>query len=362
MSSLLLLPLEVLGIIGNDLPGLDLKNCSLASKYLEYGTRTPLFRNMEFAGTRSVMADELLQFLSNKNQPRIRDMIRACRSLRIEVQDGGTYAEGSEFLPALVMSAKRHLSKVTSLSLSLRELSRSEDVAFSRMPKWGPTWDEVKVFKSDAQYSTMLAFLKHSLPSLEGIDFEAPMIRNRVSCIKGGCPQLRRLRVNFRNPLCDFHRHLTENSQVKINDLENMEQLVIRKTTWAAMYQFGRLDRPIDITNRLCEIADHLGGLTALRQLSIEFHPSTMNWIIFPHRMLGPGQHHRIELDTFVMAAIMAMGARLPQVDEICLVERSAVFDGVNIVHRGVRDPSGEMAVTIEAPGYEDNFPLNISQ
>ncbi|KAL5619653.1 hypothetical protein FOVSG1_001875 [Fusarium oxysporum f. sp. vasinfectum] len=155
--------------------------------------------------------------------------------------------------------------------------------------------------------------------------------------------------------------HLRGGSRVKLNQLENMEQLVVQEKGPATAYPIGGISRPIDITTRLCTIADQLRDSPTLRQLSIEFHPRIMTWIMLPAQRLNPGQRHRTELDTFVMTGIMAMGARLPQVEEICLVERSAVFNGVNMIHRGVRDPEGEMAVTIEAPGHENTFPLNIS-
>ncbi|EXM09714.1 hypothetical protein FOIG_00059 [Fusarium odoratissimum NRRL 54006] len=214
------------------------------------------------------------------------------------------------------------------------------------MLKEGPRWDAVRVY---------------SLRNVESMDVVPSMARHGVASIKEGCPDLRRLRVNFKNPLYDFHQHLRGGSRVKLNQLENMEQLVVQEKGPATAYPIGGISRPIDITTRLCTIADQLRDSPTLRQLSIEFHPRIMTWIMLPAQRLNPGQRHRTELDTFVMTGIMAMGARLPQVEEICLVERSAVFNGVNMIHRGVRDPEGEMAVTIEAPGHENTFPLNIS-
>ncbi|KAI7761853.1 hypothetical protein LZL87_004160 [Fusarium oxysporum] len=364
MPSLISLPLEMLGEIGGHLQVKDLRKCSLACKVLDGGMRTHLFRKMVFAGTRRTMAEVLLRFLSNKNQSRTQVMSRTCRSLRIMVlsQDDDTFDEGKEFLPALIMSTKKHLPGVTYLSLSLHGLSSLEIASLHKMLYKGPSWDAVEVLKSDLQPVTLWEFLRNSLRNVDSIDIVPSMARHRVTFIKAGCPHLRRLRVNFRNPLYDFLQHLTGNSWVKLNELENIEQLVIQRSPGPeTVHQTGGIRRPIDITDRLCEIADHLRDLTALRQLSMEFHPRVMTWIMFPHPRLNPGHYRRIELDTFVMTAIMAMGARLLQVEEICLVERSAVFNGVNMVHRGVRDPNGEMAVTIEAPGHENSFPLNIS-
>ncbi|EMT64777.1 hypothetical protein FOC4_g10007461 [Fusarium odoratissimum] len=303
---------------------------------------------MAFAGTRAVMAEVLLRFLSNKNQSRTRAMSSVCSSLRIEVlpQDDDPFDEGKDLLPALLISTKRNLPGVTSLSLSLHGLSSSEIASLHRMLKEGPRWDAVRVY---------------SLRNVESMDVVPSMARHGVASIKEGCPDLRRLRVNFKNPLYDFHQHLRGGSRVKLNQLENMEQLVVQEKGPATAYPIGGISRPIDITTRLCTIADQLRDSPTLRQLSIEFHPRIMTWIMLPAQRLNPGQRHRTELDTFVMTGIMAMGARLPQVEEICLVERSAVFNGVNMIHRGVRDPEGEMAVTIEAPGHENTFPLNIS-
>ncbi|EXL46081.1 hypothetical protein FOCG_12064 [Fusarium oxysporum f. sp. radicis-lycopersici 26381] len=269
-------------------------------------------------------------------------MSSVCSSLRIEVlpQDDDPFDEGKDLLPALLISTKKKLPGVTCLSLSLHGLSSSEIASLHRMLKEGP---------------------RYSLRNVEGMDVVPSMARQGVASIKEGCPDLRRLRVNFKNPLYDFHQHLRGGSWVKLNQLENMEQLVVQEKGPATAYPIGGISRPIDITTRLCTIADQLRDSPTLRQLSIEFHPRIMTWIMLPAQRLHPGQRHRTELDTFVMTGIMAMGARLPQVEEICLVERSAVFNGVNMIHRGVRDPDGEMAVTIEAPGHENTFPLNIS-
>ncbi|KAI3585814.1 hypothetical protein IWW34DRAFT_781234 [Fusarium oxysporum f. sp. albedinis] len=342
MPSLSSLPLEMLGEIGGHLQMQDLHNCSLACKVLDAGIQRHLFRKMAFAGTRAVMAEVLLRFLSNKNQSRTRAMSSVCSSLRIEVlpQDDDPFDEGKDLLPALLISTKKNLPGVTCLSLSLHGLSSSEIASLHRMLKEGP---------------------RYSLRNVESMDVVPSMARHGVASIKEGCPDLRRLRVNFKNPLYDFHQHLRGGSWAKLNQLENMEQLVVQEKGPATTYPIGGISRPIDITTRLCTVADQLRDSPTLRQLSIEFHPRIMTWIMLPAQRLNPGQRHRTELDTFVMTGIMAMGARLPQVEEICLVERSAVFNGVNMIHRGVRDPDGEMAVTIEAPGHENTFPLNIS-
>ncbi|KAF5261072.1 hypothetical protein FOXYS1_8251 [Fusarium oxysporum] len=342
MSSLSSLPLEMLGEIGGHLQMQDLHNCSLACKVLDAGIQRHLFRKMVFAGTRAVMEEVLLRFLSNKNQSRTRAMSSVCSSLRIEVlpQDDDPFDESKDLLPALLISTKKNLPGVTCLSLSLHGLSSSEIASLHRMLKEGP---------------------RYSLRNVESMDVVPSMARHGVASIKEGCPDLRRLRVNFKNPLYDFHQHLRGGSWAKLNQFENMEQLVVQEKGPATAYPIGGISRPIDITTRLCTVADQLRDSRTLRQLSIEFHPRIMTWIMLPAQRLNPGQRHRTELDTFVMTGIMAMGARLPQVEEICLVERSAVFNGVNMIHRGVRDPDGEMAVTIEAPGHENTFPLNIS-
>lgn len=57
----------------------DLHNCSLACKVLDAGIQRHLFRKMVFAGTRAVMEEVLLRFLSNKNQSRTRAMSSVCR-------------------------------------------------------------------------------------------------------------------------------------------------------------------------------------------------------------------------------------------------------------------------------------------
>ncbi|EXK46511.1 hypothetical protein FOMG_00223 [Fusarium oxysporum f. sp. melonis 26406] len=363
MPSLSSLPLEMLGEIGGHLQMQDLHNCSLACKVLDAGIQRHLFRKMAFAGTRAVIAEVLLRFLSSKNQSRTRAMSSVCSSLRIEVlpQDDDPFDEGKDLLPALLISTKKNLPGVTCLSLSLHGLSSSEIASLHRMLKEGPKRDAVRVLVSDLRPLTLSTFLRYSLRNVESMDVVPSMARHGVASIKECCPDLRRLRVNFKNPLYDFHQHLRGGSWAKLNQLENMEQLVVQEKGPATAYPIGGISRPIDITTRLCTIADQLRDSPTLRQLSIEFHPRIMTWIMLPAQRLNPGQRHRTELDTFVMTGIMAMGARLPQVEEICLVERSAVFNGVNMIHRGVRDPDGEMAVTIEAPGPENTFPLNIS-
>jgi hypothetical protein len=287
-------------------------------------------------------------------------------SLRIVVmpQNNDTFDEGREFLPALLMSTKKSLPGVVCLSLSLHGLSNSEITAFHRMLKEGPNWDAVRTLKSDLRPITLSMILKHSLrnASVDGLDVVPEMGQHGVAPIKEGCPSLRRLRVCFRNPLHDFPQHLNGTAQVKLNQLENIEQLIIQESAGASnAYPIGGIYRPMYIIGRLCAIADSLRDMTSLRQISMVFHPRVMTWISRPALRLIPGQGLRIELDTFLAAAIMAMGERLSHVDKICLVENNAILSGVNMIHRGVRDSDGEMAVRIESPGHENSFPLNIS-
>ncbi|KAH7270843.1 uncharacterized protein BKA55DRAFT_496923 [Fusarium redolens] len=348
MPSLISLPSEVLGEIGSHLYVEDLGNASLGCRVLEHSLRVHLFRGMTFTGHRTAVAEALLRFLSNRNGSRPQAMGRICRSLRIVVmpQNNDTFDEGREFLPALLMSTKKSLPGVVCLSLSLHGLSNSEITAFHRMLKEGPNWDA------------------HSLrnASVDGLDVVPEMGQHGVAPIKEGCPSLRRLRVCFRNPLHDFPQHLNGTAQVKLNQLENIEQLIIQESAGASnAYPIGGIYRPMYIIGRLCAIADSLRDMTSLRQISMVFHPRVMTWISRPALRLIPGQGLRIELDTFLAAAIMAMGERLSHVGEICLVENNAILSGVNMIHRGVRDSDGEMAVRIESPGHENSFPLNIS-
>ncbi|KAF4502738.1 hypothetical protein FAGAP_1041 [Fusarium agapanthi] len=363
MPSLTSLPLEMLGEVGRHLQVQDLKRCSLTCKVLEAEMRMHLFRKLAFVGTRSAMAEVLMRFLANVNQSRTQGMSRACRYLQIEVlpTDIDSFHECRDLLPALILSAKRNLPRVTTLSLTLHGLSKPEVSSLHRMVKETPSWDSVTILISDVRPVTLSMLLRHSMVNVRTIDVIPSMGRQDVASIKESCPGVRELRVNLKSPFSDFLKHLRGSWRAKINQLDNLEQLVIQEKGPAETFPIGGIPRPVDIPHRLSLIAGQLRGLSSLRQLSIEFHPRIMHWIL-PTRRLIPGHHLRTDLDTFLMRAIMEMGALLPQVEEICLVERSAVFNGVNLIHRGVRDSGGVMAVTIEAPGDENDFPLNLSR
>ncbi|KAG5799464.1 hypothetical protein H9Q69_001492 [Fusarium xylarioides] len=314
-----------------------------------------LFRHMSFAGTRADITEILMRFLANVNQSRARGMSRACRFLRIEVQpqDDDPFNELKDLLPTLLLSAKRHLPRVTILSLSLHALSKPEVTSLHRMAKENPGWDAVTVLISDLRPPTLSTLLRHSLQNVQAIDIMANMTRHGAASIKEGCAEVRKLRVNFKTPFNDFLRHLRGGARVKINQLDNLQQLVVQEKGPAEAFPIGGIPQATDIPFRLSLIADQLGGLTNLTKLSIEFHRRIMTWIL-PIRRLIPGDQLRTDLDDGLMRAIMAMATRLPQVEEMCLVERGN--NGVTMIHRGVRDSNGVMAVTIEAPGDENDW------
>ncbi|KAF5697827.1 hypothetical protein FGLOB1_12504 [Fusarium globosum] len=357
MPSLVSLPLEILGEIGSHLNYGDLKNSSLICKAVEPGMQMPLFRYMSFIGTRTQITEVLMRFLASVHQTRTKGMSRACRYLRIEVlpQDADPFDECKDLLPALLISAKKHLPRATNLSLALDGLSRGEVTSLNRMVKEVPTWDAVTVLRSDLRAPVLSFLLGYVLVNVRTVDVVPSTARHELASIKENCPDVRKLRVNFKTPFPDFLKHLRGGIRVKINQLDNLEQLVVQEKGPAVRWPIGGIHRPVDIPLRLTLIADQLGGLSSLRRLSLEFHPRIMTWIL-PTRRLIPGDRLRTDLDTFLMRAIVAMAARLTQVEEICLVERSAEFNGVNLVHRGVRDSNGVMVVTIEAPGDERDW------
>ncbi|KAF5582380.1 hypothetical protein FPANT_8544 [Fusarium pseudoanthophilum] len=355
MPSFNSLPLEILAEVGGHLPVQDLGRMSLTSKTVESCLRNHLFRSMWFAGTRTEMADALMQFLKNRNQSRTRGMGRACRHLRLEVrsQDNDQYDEYKDLLPALLTSAKRHLSLTTTLSLSLQGLSKAEVTSLQRMAKENPAWDAVTVLITGLSTPTLSALLRHSLNNVQVIDVLPNMVRHGVASIKDGCPQVRHLRVNFKVPINDFLRHLRGGARVKINQLDHLQQLVVQEKAPADTFPVGGIPQATDIPFRLALIADQLVGMANLRRISLEFHRRIMTWIL-PLWRLNPGDQLRTDLDDGLMRAIMEMATRLPQVEEICLVEHS--FNSATMVHRGVRDSNGVMAVTIEAPGDENDW------
>ncbi|KAF5619178.1 hypothetical protein F52700_11870 [Fusarium sp. NRRL 52700] len=363
MPSLMHLPLEMLGEIGGHLQVQDLRSCTLACKTLDAGMSMHLFYKLAFAGTRSSMAEVLMRFLANINQSRIQAMIRACRSLQIEVlpTDIEPFHECRDLLPALILSAKRNLPSVTTVSLALHGLSKPEMSSLQRMLKETPSWDSVTVFMSDVSAATLSKLLRHSMVNVTTIDVIPSIGRQEVVSIKESCPRVQKLRVNMKTPFNEFLKHLRGSARAKIKELDNLQQLLIRENGPTDVFPIGGIPRPVDIPHRLCLIAGQLQGMSSLRQLSIEFHPRIMTWIL-PTRPLIAGHHLRIDLDEFLMRAIRAMAGMLPRVEEICLVERSAEFNGVNLIHRGVRGDDRVMAVTVEAPGDENDFPLNVSR
>ncbi|PNP77711.1 hypothetical protein FNYG_08792 [Fusarium nygamai] len=355
MPSLTTLPMEILGEVGGHLEVQDLRKTSLACKTIESGLRTHLFRNMTFAGTRTEIAEALMRFLKNRNQSRTQGMGRACRYLRLEVlpEDNDNFDEYKDLLLALLISAKKHLPRVTTLSLSLHGLSKPEVTSFHRMAKENPGWDAVTVLLTDLRTPTLTTLLRHSLHNVQVIDVMPNMVRHGVASIKEGCPQVRQLRVNFKTPINDFLRHLRGGARVKINQLDNLQQLVVQEKGPADTFPIGGIPQATDIPFRLALIADQLVGMSSLRKLSIDFHRRIMTWILPTWRLI-PGDQLRTDLDDGLMRAIMAMATRLPQVEEICLVEHNN--NGVTMVHRGVRDSNGVMAVTIEAAGNENDW------
>ncbi|KAF5969940.1 hypothetical protein FBULB1_9930 [Fusarium bulbicola] len=363
MPSLTSLPLEMLGEVGKHLQVEDLKSCSLTCKALESETRKQLFRKLSFVGTRPAMAEVLMKFLANVNQSRTQGMSRACRSLQIEIlpTDIDPFHECRDLLPALILSAKRNLPRVTTLSLALHGLSKPEMSSLYRMVKETPSWDSVTILMSDLRPATLSNLLRHSMVNVRTIDVIPSMGRHEIASIKENCPGVQKLRVNFKYPFNDFLKHLRGGLRVKINQLENLSQLVIQERGPAETFPIGGMHHPGDIPFRLSLISDQLGAMSNLRQISLEIHPRVMTWILPTNRLI-PGHQLRTDLDTFVMRAIVAMGTRLSHLEEICLVERSAEFNGINLIHRGVRDSNGAMAVTIEAPGDENDFPLNVSR
>ncbi|KAF5725239.1 hypothetical protein FMUND_31 [Fusarium mundagurra] len=355
MPSLESLPLEMFGEIAGHLDLQDLKCSSLTCRTVETGMQSHLFRNMAFVGTRTEMAEVLMRFLSNVNQSRARGMGRACRFLRIEVQpqDNDNFDEYKDLLPALLLSAKKHLPRVTILSLSLHGLSKPEVTSLHRMAKENPGWDAVTTLITDLRPPTLSTLLRHSLHSVQSINVVSNMARHGVASIKEGCPEVRKLRVNFKTPFNDFLRHLRGGARAKINQLDNLQQLVVQEKGPADTFPIGGIPQAADIPFRLSLIADQLVGMSSLQKLSIDFHRRIMTWILPTWRLI-PGDQLRTNLDDGLMRAIMAMAARLPQVEEICLVEHSN--NGVTMVHRGVRDSNGVMAVTIETPGDENDW------
>ncbi|KAF5556722.1 hypothetical protein FPHYL_7894 [Fusarium phyllophilum] len=355
MPSLISLPMEILGEIGGHLDFQDLKSSSLSCKTIDRGIQLHLFRCMAFAGTRTEIAEVLMRFLASVNQSRARGTRRACRFLRIEVQpqDDDPFNELKDLLPALLLSAKRHLPRVTTLTLSLDGLSKPEVTSLHRMAKENPGWDAVTVLISDLRPPTLSTLLRHSLQNVQAINIMANMTRHGAASIKEGCPEVRKLQVNFKTPFNDFLRHLRGGARVKINQLDNLQQLVVQEKGPADTFPIGGIPQATDIPFRLSLIADQLGGMSSLRKISIDFNRSIMTWILPTWRLI-PGHQLRTDLDDGLMRAIMAMATRLPQVEEICLVERSN--NGVTMVHRGVRDSNGVMAVTIEAPGDENDW------
>ncbi|KAF5661325.1 hypothetical protein FDENT_13550 [Fusarium denticulatum] len=355
MSSLTSLPLEILGEIGAHLEIQELRQTSLSCKAIEAGIRTHLFRSMAFSGTRTEMSEVLMRFLTNVNQSRTRGMGRACRFLHLEVrpEDNDSFDGTKDLLPALLMSSKKHLRRVTTLSLSFRGLSKAEVASFHRMAKENPGWDAVTVFITELGTPTLSTLLKHSLHNVQTIDVRPNMVRHGVASIKEGCPEVRQLRVNFKTPINDFLRHLRGGARVKINQLDNLQQLVVQEKGPADTFPVGGIPQATDIPFRLALIADQLGGMASLRKISIHFHRTIMTWILPTWRLI-PGDQLRTDLDDGLMTAIMAMATRLPQVEDICLVEHSN--NDVTMVHRGFRGSDGVMAVTIEAPGDENGW------
>ncbi|KAF5970207.1 hypothetical protein FCOIX_10544 [Fusarium coicis] len=355
MPPLTSLPLEILREIGGHLQVQDLRNMSLTSKAIESCARTHLFRTMSFTGTRTEITDALMQFLKNRNQSRTRGMGRACRDLRLQVlpENNDNFDEYKDLLPALLMSLKKHLPRTTTLSLSLDGLSKAEVSSLHRMVKENPSWDIVRVLISDLRPPTLSTLLRHSLHNVQAIDVMPRIVSHGVASIKEGCPQVRHLRVNFKVPINDFLRHLRGGARVKINELDHLQQLVVQEKGPADTLPVGGIPQATDIPFRLSLIADQLAGMPNLRKLSIEFHRRIMTWIL-PMWRLNPGDQLRTDLDDGLMRAIMAMATRLQQVEEICLVEHS--YNDATVVHRGVRDSNGVMAVTIEAPGNENDW------
>ncbi|KAF5596349.1 hypothetical protein FPCIR_4003 [Fusarium pseudocircinatum] len=355
MPFLTSLPLEILGEIGGNLEVQELRHSSLSCKAIESGMRTHLFRYMAFSGTRTEMSEVLMRFLTNVNQSRTQGMGRACRSLRLEVlpEENDHFDGTKDLLPALLMTAKKHLRRATTLSLSFRGLSKAEVASFHRMAKEIPGWDAVTVLVTDLGTTTLSTLLKHSLNNVQAIDVRPNIVRHGVASIKENCPEVRQLRVNFKTPINDFLRHLRGGTRVKINQLDNLQQLVVQEKGPADTFPVGGIPQATDIPFRLALIADQLGGMASLRKICIEFHRRIMTWILPTWRLI-PGDQLRTDLDDGLKRAIMAMATRLPQVEEICLVGHSN--NDVTMVHRGVRGSDGVMAVTIEAPGDENDW------
>jgi hypothetical protein len=69
------------------------------------------------------------------------------------------------------------------------------------MAKENSGWDAVTVLNTDLRTPTLLALPRNSLHNIQVIDVMPNMVRHKIAPIKEGCPEVRKLRVNFKTPL-----------------------------------------------------------------------------------------------------------------------------------------------------------------
>ncbi|KAF9772068.1 hypothetical protein IL306_010250 [Fusarium sp. DS 682] len=368
MAGLLSLPPEMITEIGRNLAVHHLNSFSLVCRRIQDSLNTCHFQAIIFEGSRADVAEKLIRFLLNRTTSRVVTMGRVCRSLNIQIRPviNDTFNEGREYLPALIHSVKKKLPRVHCLALNIDGLSASERAAFRWQMRGCSDWNNIQTLKADVPEPT-LRVLMERIPenALRGVELYHRVIEHRIRCIRQNQPNLRRLRIRFQDPLLDMFRYFNGVQGVKFTELKALEQLIIaERPDPANPPRNSGVSTPGSLQNTLAGIARDLSGLTNLKQLSIHYNNGILDWIGNPVFDLQPGQPARADLTTTVTIGITRMADRLPNLQEVCIVEKT-VIGTVNLIYRGKRNHIGTMSVTAEAPGprnsYRNAFPLGIA-
>ncbi|KAF4448492.1 hypothetical protein F53441_8078 [Fusarium austroafricanum] len=359
------LPMEVLGEIGSHMRVQDLREFSLASKRMCEGVARHLFHSVIFAGDKAEVMAKLLDFLSrHERSERLHRMKVVCKSVSVVVIAGADngYDEAPDVLPSLLLSTIRKFPQPSCIGITTQGLNARQESALSRQLRDMPRWTTVRSIRMDVPQfilKNLGRFCLDQVP-LRGFNLIPFSTTASIDTIHTYHRGLKNLRVAYRTPLFEIVNFSTGNLFVDVAKLTELETIVFGSTDHPREILRSRsITSPARLKQIVLMIADALEGSDHLQSISIYFRTNIMSWIRNQASTLWPGSPNRVRLNNHLARATRAVGEKLQNLQQFCLVEVDP-DNVIRTIHYG-RRVEGSLQISIESPGFNDAFPIGIT-